>query len=81
MITITQFDGQYTLADVAKMNAAVADILAHHRFSDADLTDRQRAEITAAVQHEVTGRWDDGSLDPDTCMPAGWARLIRANLP
>jgi len=77
-ITLSQFDGQYSQGDIDAMNTKVAEVLAEHDFTNADLSDRERAEIVRAVEGEVAGNYDpsigwSGTIE---LMPAKWSRLI-----
>jgi len=78
MITLSQFDGQYSQDEIDAMNAKVAEVLEAYCFAEADLSNHERLEILRAVENEVSGNYNPDIGWPGVVefMPAKWHRLL-----
>lgn len=82
MLTLNQFDGQYTQTDVDVMNAAVREAIAHYGVDSADLSDKERAEIIREIENACAGFYDAelGSVNAafENLLSDGWQRLLKS---
>lgn len=82
MLTIKQFDGQYTQAEIDAMNKTAQEAIAYFEVNSAELASKERDQIVADIHSHCAGLYDQnlGRVNAgfDGLLSEQWQRLLES---